>query len=199
MNFLIDCGLDTSYFLELPPRDIIGSKVQHVSTSVEDPSIVLDHPDLTSSSNDATPSNAPSENKEHDRKRRKLDHLIDSIGDGSGSSGSGVRRRGRFLVETPEFSSIDWNNIDFIFITNYNHMLALPYITEYTEFKGKIYATEPTVLFARQMMKELVHFFGDSALLSRTHSQPGSTNIFTGVTADWNVARSLYSIADIQS
>ncbi|UZO22445.1 uncharacterized protein OCT59_014808 [Rhizophagus irregularis] len=51
----------------------------------------------------------------------------------------------------------------------------------------------------RQMMKELVHFFGDSVLKSRTHSQPGSTNIFTGVTADWNVARSLYSIADIQS
>ncbi|CAB4391337.1 unnamed protein product [Rhizophagus irregularis] len=54
-------------------------------------------------------------------------------------------------------------------------MLALPYITEYTNFKGMIYATEPTVLFGRQMMKELVHFF------------------------DWNVARSLYSIADIQS
>ena len=48
-------------------------------------------------------------------------------------------------------------------------------------------------------MKELVHFFGDSVLQSRTHSQLGSTNIFTGVTADWNVARSLYSIADIQS
>ncbi|CAG8756769.1 1933_t:CDS:2, partial [Rhizophagus irregularis] len=52
-------------------------------------------------------------------------------------------------LETPEFSSIDWNIIDFIFITNYNHMLALPYITEYTNFKGKIYATEPTVLFGR--------------------------------------------------
>ena len=49
------------------------------------------------------------------------------------------------------------------------------------------------------MMKELVHFFGDSVLLSRTHSQPGSTNIFTGVTTDWNIVRSLYSIADIQS
>jgi hypothetical protein len=43
------------------------------------------------------------------------------------------------------------------------------------------------------MMKELVHFFGDSVLLSRTHSQAGSMNIFTGVTADWNVARSLYT------
>ena len=49
------------------------------------------------------------------------------------------------------------------------------------------------------MMKELVHFFGDNVLLNRTNSQPKSTNIFTGVTADWNIARSLYSIADIQS
>ncbi|PKY54800.1 hypothetical protein RhiirA4_473807 [Rhizophagus irregularis] len=71
MNILIDCGLDTSYFLEFPPH----------------------HSDHTSSSNDAS----ISENKKHDRKRRKLDHLvIDSASDGSG-------------VETPEFSSIDWN------------------------------------------------------------------------------------------
>src|SRR5436189_6242185 len=56
-----------------------------------------------------------------------------------------------------------------------------------------------SIYFYRQMMKELVHFSGDSVLLSRTHSQPGSTNIFTGVTTDWNIVRSLYSIADIQS
>ncbi|PKK57913.1 hypothetical protein RhiirC2_858014 [Rhizophagus irregularis] len=31
-------------------------------------------------------------------------------------------------------------------------------------------------------MKELVHFFGDSVLKTRTHSQPGSTIIFTAVT-----------------
>ncbi|GBC43971.2 integrator complex subunit 9 [Rhizophagus irregularis DAOM 181602=DAOM 197198] len=117
MNILIDCGLYTSYFLEFPPRDIIGSKAQqHASVSVEVSSNISDHSDHTSSSNDAI-----LENKENDKKR----------------------------LETPEFSSIDWNIIDFIFITNYNHMLALPYITEYTNFKGKIYATEPTVLFGR--------------------------------------------------
>ena len=55
MNFLIDCGLDTSYFLEFPPRDIIGLKCGS-----------LDNTYHTSSSNDATPSNVPSEN---DRKR----------------------------------------------------------------------------------------------------------------------------------
>ena len=119
MNFLIDCGLDTSYFLEFPPRDIIGSKAQqHASVSVEVSSNTSDHSDHTSSFNDAAPFNVTSENKEHDRKRRKLDHLIDSAGDGSsGGAGGGVRRRGQFLVEPPEFSSIDWNSIDFIFIT----------------------------------------------------------------------------------
>ncbi|PKC06079.1 hypothetical protein RhiirA5_501642 [Rhizophagus irregularis] len=129
-------------FENFPSCDIIGSKAQqHSSVSVEVSSNISNHSDHTSSSNDAI-----SENKENDKKRRKLDHLIDSTGD-----------------------------------------------------DRMIYATEPTVLFGRQMMKELVHFFGDSVLKSRTHSQPGSTNIFTGVTADWNVARSLYSIADIQS
>ena len=106
MNFLIDCGLDTSYFLEFPPRDIIGSKA-HASVSVEVSSNISDNSEHTSSSNDAITSNAPLENKEHDKKRRKLDHLIDSTGGGSGGAG---RRRGQFLVETPEFSSIDWNS-----------------------------------------------------------------------------------------
>jgi hypothetical protein len=53
-EFLIDCGLDTSYFLEL----------QHASASVEVSSNISDHSDHTSSSNDATPSNVTSENKE---------------------------------------------------------------------------------------------------------------------------------------
>ncbi|PKC08597.1 hypothetical protein RhiirA5_416714 [Rhizophagus irregularis] len=62
-------------------------------------------------------------------------------------------------------------------------MLALPYtyIIEYTEFKGMVYSMEPTVLFGR-------------AFQSRTHSQRESTSNFTGITVDWNIARSLYSI-----
>ncbi|CAG8645896.1 7749_t:CDS:2 [Rhizophagus irregularis] len=102
---------------------------------------------------------AISENKEHDRKHRKLDHLIDLAGDGSGVAGGKITFK--YLI------------IEAIFI--------------YQSY------------FYKQTMKELVHFFGDSVLKSRTHSQLGSTIIFTGVTADWNVARSLYSIADIQS
>ncbi|GBC43960.2 integrator complex subunit 9 [Rhizophagus irregularis DAOM 181602=DAOM 197198] len=118
---------------QFPPRDIIGSKAkQHASVSVEVSSNISDRSDHTSSSNDAI-----SENKENDKKRRKLDHLIDSTGDGSGGAGGGVRRRGQFLL--------------YLILLN-------------TNFKGMIYATEPTVLFGRQMMKELVHFFGDSVL-----------------------------------
>ena len=89
MNFLIDCGLDTSYFLEFPPRDIISSKAQHVSVSVEVSSNVSDNSEHTPSSNDAITSNVQLDNKEHEKKRRKLDHLIDSTGDRG--SGSGVR------------------------------------------------------------------------------------------------------------
>ncbi|PKC55330.1 hypothetical protein RhiirA1_542565 [Rhizophagus irregularis] len=141
--------ITTYFYIEFPSYDIIGSKAQqHSSVSVEVSSNISNHSDHTSSSNDAI-----SENKENDKKRRKLDHLIDSTGDDT-----------------------------------------LPYITEYTSFKGKI-----TLQSLQQIMKELLHFFGDSVLKSRTHSQPGFTNLFTGVTADWNVARSLYSIADIQS
>lgn len=31
-------------------------------------------------------------------------------------------------------------------------MLALPYLTEYTNFKGKIYATEPTAHIGRYVL-----------------------------------------------
>lgn len=37
-------------------------------------------------------------------------------------------------------------------------MLALPYITERSDFKGLIYATEPTAAIAKQFMEELVDY-----------------------------------------
>ena len=39
--------------------------------------------------------------------------------------------------------------IDIILISNFHCMLALPYITEYTNFSGVIYATEPTLHIGR--------------------------------------------------
>ena len=37
-------------------------------------------------------------------------------------------------------------------------MLALPYITERTEFNGVVYATEPTLQIAKQFMEEMINY-----------------------------------------
>lgn len=62
---------------------------------------------------------------------------------------------GRVLVDSlPEFSPpqtkiVDFSNIDVILISNYQCMLALPFITEGTGFKGVVYCTEPTLQIGR--------------------------------------------------
>ncbi|XP_064653165.1 integrator complex subunit 9-like isoform X2 [Lineus longissimus] len=58
----------------------------------------------------------------------------------------------------PETGLLDMSDIDAILISNSHNMLALPFITEYTGFKGKVYATEPTLQVGRQFMEELVQF-----------------------------------------
>eukprot|EP01116_Phalansterium_solitarium_P022212 TRINITY_DN7252_c0_g1_i1.p1 TRINITY_DN7252_c0_g1~~TRINITY_DN7252_c0_g1_i1.p1 ORF type:complete len:227 (-),score=60.97 TRINITY_DN7252_c0_g1_i1:236-916(-) len=63
---------------------------------------------------------------------------------------------GRLEVDIPEPDFIDFATIDVILVSNYHNMLALPFITEYFGFKGKVYATEPTATTARQFMEELV-------------------------------------------
>ncbi|RLU21019.1 hypothetical protein DMN91_007635 [Ooceraea biroi] len=71
---------------------------------------------------------------------------------------------GRLFVDSiPEFSPplekiIDFSEIDAILISNYTCMLALPFITEGTGFKGIVYATEPTLQIGRFFMEELVEF-----------------------------------------
>lgn len=37
-------------------------------------------------------------------------------------------------------------------------MMALPYLTELTQFSGQIYATEPTLTIARMFMLELIEY-----------------------------------------
>lgn len=61
-----------------------------------------------------------------------------------------------FIDSAPEFSPpmdkiIDFSDIDVILISNYMNMLALPYITEGTGFKGTVYATEPTLQIGRYL------------------------------------------------
>ncbi|RGB37096.1 hypothetical protein C1646_666456 [Rhizophagus diaphanus] len=117
----LDCGLDTSYFYH--------NNIHYFS--------YVGHSDHTSSSDDAI-----SKNSEYVKKCRKLDYLIDLADDGSGGIVGEVRRACQISAETPEFSNIDRTSY-------YNHMLALLYVTNYTDVKRKIYATEPIVLFGR--------------------------------------------------
>eukprot|EP01133_Synstelium_polycarpum_P013310 gene13310-15646_t len=47
-------------------------------------------------------------------------------------------------------------SVDIILISNYTNIYALPYVTEYTAFNGKIYATEPTVQIGKLLLDELI-------------------------------------------
>ena len=44
---------------------------------------------------------------------------------------------------------LDMSEVDVILISNYHCMMALPFMTEYTSFKGVVYATEPTLHLGR--------------------------------------------------
>jgi len=61
-------------------------------------------------------------------------------------------------VVLPEPGVVDLADIDVILISNYHNMLSLPFITEYTAFKGKVYAAEPTLQIGRLLMEELVSY-----------------------------------------
>ncbi|KAI5631709.1 beta-Casp domain-containing protein [Phthorimaea operculella] len=68
---------------------------------------------------------------------------------------------GRVFVDSvPEFCPpldkvVDFSQLDVILISNYTCMLALPFITEDTGFKGQVLATEPTLQIARFYLEEL--------------------------------------------
>lgn len=65
---------------------------------------------------------------------------------------------GTLEFSTPETRIVDLSQVDAILISNSSCMLALPFITEYTGFKGVIYCTDPTLQIGRQFMRELVTY-----------------------------------------
>ncbi len=82
--------------------------------------------------------------------------------------------QGRVFVDSPlEFGVpdtglIDFGSIDVILISNYTTMMALPYITEETNFRGTVLMTEPTLHFGRIFMEEMIDY------LERTATSRGS-------------------------
>ena len=60
-------------------------------------------------------------------------------------------------------NAVDLSTIDVILISNYYNILALPFVTEYGSFRGRVYATDPTINIGKLMMQELVyHHFNAS-------------------------------------
>lgn len=49
----------------------------------------------------------------------------------------------------PQTNIFDISTVDTILLSNHSCMLALPFITEETGFKGLVYATEPTLQIGR--------------------------------------------------
>ena len=75
---------------------------------------------------------------------------------GDGTWQSAVRWRlqscsflSQFSVCFCQFGLVDMSQIDAIILSSFTTMLALPYITHFTNFRGKIFATEPTLQIGR--------------------------------------------------
>ncbi|XP_047519978.1 integrator complex subunit 9 [Pieris napi] len=74
---------------------------------------------------------------------------------------------GRVFVDSvPEFCPpldkvVDFSQLDVILISNYTCMMALPFITEETGFKGQVYATEPTLQIGRFYLEELSEWLSE--------------------------------------
>ncbi|KAJ3192096.1 Integrator complex subunit 9 [Irineochytrium annulatum] len=69
--------------------------------------------------------------------------------------GTGDGSRGQHW-QLPRFKFADLDKIDVILLSNSVNVLALPYVTELSGFRGKVYATGPTVTFGRMLMEDFV-------------------------------------------
>lgn len=63
---------------------------------------------------------------------------------------------GPIEILPPQSDIYDISNVDTILLSNHACMLALPFITEETGFKGRVYATEPTLQIGRYNISQHV-------------------------------------------
>ena len=65
-----------------------------------------------------------------------------------------------YNIVKPE--TIMWDAVDAILISSYTSILALPLITQYSRFRGRIFATLPTIQFGRLAIQELIDYITES-------------------------------------
>ena len=121
--------------------------------------------------------------------------------------------QGKFFIDAepehniPDLGVVDFSSIDAILISNYTTMLALPYITEETNFSGAIYLTEPTLHFGRLFMEETIEFLeqrsskstqdlGSMPTWKSTSNLPGNLAHISGICKTW---KKTYSREQIES
>ena len=61
--------------------------------------------------------------------------------------------------------------VDVVLVSNFKSILGLPYILEHPDFRGVVYATEPTLEFGHQLMRSMV------AHSSRSYRPPSSVRL----------------------
>lgn len=58
--------------------------------------------------------------------------------------------------ELPQIEGLELGSVDAVLVSSADAMLALPFLTEYSHFRGTVYATSATVQLGRHLMLELV-------------------------------------------
>ncbi|XP_034943650.1 integrator complex subunit 9 [Chelonus insularis] len=115
---------------------------------------------------------------------------------------------GRVFVDSiPEFSPplekiVDFSEVDVILISNYTCMLALPFVTEGTGFKGIVYATEPTLQIGRFFMEELVQYIEQTPRTTLAKHWKEMLHVLPSPLADALKPKSwkqLYSLASVNA
>ena len=71
----------------------------------------------------------------------------------------------------PQFNLINIEDIDAVLISNYNSMLALPYLTKISGFRAPIYCTEPVMQFGKMLMEELTHYVKNNQTIMLNNQQ----------------------------
>ncbi|KAI9595961.1 beta-lactamase-like protein [Syncephalis fuscata] len=96
-------------------------------------------------------------------------------------------------------SDLDLSAVDVWLLSNYWQIAALPYLTERHGFRGRILATEPTVIFARLYMDELRQQFGPvNARQLLGESASTSTSAYRPIYTEDDIERSLDRIQEIR-
>uniref|UniRef100_A0A6B2G0V1 Integrator complex subunit 9 homolog (Trinotate prediction) n=1 Tax=Myxobolus squamalis TaxID=59785 RepID=A0A6B2G0V1_MYXSQ len=66
-------------------------------------------------------------------------------------------------LKIPHFNTIEVSSIDAVLITNYENIVALPFLTEMDGFRAKIYCSQPTMEFGRLLMLDMALSMDESS------------------------------------